>query len=151
RRHGIAAPSRKPRLFPHCRPIARGAREARGSATAFHRPGVAHLRRHARRHRNSTCLSKEQGRMRTIAGAIVVLMIPSLAWAGGEEFPDNGAQALSRGGAFTAKADDLTALQYNVAGLAKVRGTRLLLSVNLVNADASFTRAGSYPVNAGSP
>jgi len=89
--------------------------------------------------------------MRTIARAIVVLMIPSLAWAGGEEYPDNGAQALSRGGAFSAKADDLTALQYNVAGLAKVRGTRFLLSINLVNADASFTRAGAYPTNSGSP
>src|SRR5262249_39659968 len=69
----------------------------------------------------------------------------------GEEYPDNGAQALSRGGAFTAKADDLTALQYNVAGLAATRGTRLLFSANFVNASASFTRAGTYPTNPGAP
>ena len=91
--------------------------------------------------------------MRTLARfiAATVVLIPALAWAGGMEFPDNGAQALSRGGAFSAKADDLTALEYNVAGLAKKRGTRLMLSLNLVNADATFQRAGVYPTNAGSP
>src|SRR5439155_6747303 len=117
-----------------------------GRATAFHRPGVAHLRRHARRHRNSTCLSKEQGRMRTKLvrlAATAILLIPGLAWAGGMEYPDNGAQALSRGGAFTAKADDLTAIQYNVGGLAWVRGTRLLFSANVINADAGFARSWS--------
>src|SRR5262245_58555962 len=81
---------------------------------------------------------------RTIA-ALVVLLIPAAAWAGGEEIPDNGAQALGRGGAFTAKADDLTALQYNVAGLAMSRGTRVLFSANIVNASAEFQRAGTYP------
>lgn len=82
-----------------------------------------------------------------LAATIVILLIPQLAWAGGQEIPDNGAQALSRGGAFTAKADDLTALQYNVAGLAWVRGTRLLVSANIINASADFQRAGTYPPN----
>ena len=74
---------------------------------------------------------------RTIA-ALVVLLTPAAAWAGGEEIPEHGAQALGRGGAFTAKADDLTALQYNVAGLAMARGTRVLFSANIVNASAEF-------------
>jgi len=87
---------------------------------------------------------------RTIA-ALVVLLIPAAAWAGGEEIPDNGAQALGRGGAFTAKADDLTALEYNVAGLAMARGTRVLFSANIVNASADFQRAGTYPTMAGVP
>jgi long-chain fatty acid transport protein len=79
--------------------------------------------------------------------ASLVALSPRLAHAGGKEFPDNGAQALSRGGAFTAKADDLTALEYNVAGLAMVRGTRLQVDANLLFASVDFDRAGTYPQN----
>jgi long-subunit fatty acid transport protein len=57
--------------------------------------------------------------------------LPAAAWAGGFEFPANGTEALGRGGAFTAKADSPLALEYNVAGLARQRGTRLLLDSNL--------------------
>ncbi|MFO0676473.1 MAG: outer membrane protein transport protein [Polyangiaceae bacterium] len=67
------------------------------------------------------------------------------ARAGGMEFPDNGTQALGRGAAFTARADDGTALLYNVAGLAKQRGTRLLFNSNLTMHDLTFRRSGTYP------
>jgi long-subunit fatty acid transport protein len=65
--------------------------------------------------------------------------------AGGFEMPANDAEALGRGGAFTAKADNGAALEYNVAGLAAQRGTRSLVGMNLVFQEYSFTRAGSYP------
>jgi long-chain fatty acid transport protein len=68
-----------------------------------------------------------------------------VVYAGGLEIPDNGTEALARGGAFTAKADDATAMQYNVAGLARQRGTRLLLDGNLILSTLDFTRAGVYP------
>jgi long-chain fatty acid transport protein len=84
-------------------------------------------------------------RSRFRAVAIIVFLSPAIAQAGGEDYPDNGTQALSRGGAFTAKADDLSALEYNVAGLAWVRGTRLMLSSNFVFESASFQRFGNYP------
>jgi long-subunit fatty acid transport protein len=67
------------------------------------------------------------------------------AHAGGFELPDNGTEALGRGGAFTAKADDGTALQYNVAGFAQQRGTKLLVNTNLWFSQYSFQRAGNYP------
>jgi long-chain fatty acid transport protein len=67
-----------------------------------------------------------------------------LARAGGESIPDNGAQPLSRGGTFAAKADDLTAIDYNVAGLALLRGTHLQISTNFIMPTADFTRAGTY-------
>jgi long-subunit fatty acid transport protein len=67
--------------------------------------------------------------------------------AGGFELPDNGTEALGRGGAFTAKADDGTALQYNIAGFAQQRGTKVLLDTNLWFSQYSFQRAGSYPDN----
>lgn len=76
---------------------------------------------------------------------------PAAARGGGFEIPDNGTEALGRGGAFVAKADDGTALQYNVSGLARQRGTRLTLDANLLLHNTSFTRAGSYPGIPGDP
>jgi len=71
--------------------------------------------------------------------------LPAIASAGGLEFPANGTEALGRGGAFTAKADDGTAFEYNVAGFARQRGTRLMLDLNLVFSTLEFQRAGVYP------
>jgi hypothetical protein len=42
-----------------------------------------------------------------------------------------GAEALGRGGAFAAKADSPLAIEYNVAGLAQLRGTQVLLDGQL--------------------
>src|SRR5262249_48422624 len=81
-------------------------------------------------------------------GAVIVATLLATArvvYAGGLELPDNGTEALGRGGAFTAKADDATALQYNVAGLARQRGTRVLLDGNLLLSTLDFQRSGVYP------
>src|SRR5262249_5050359 len=81
-------------------------------------------------------------------GAVIAATLLAAAravYAGGLELPDNGTEALGRGGAFTAKADDATALQYNVAGLARQRGTRLLFDGNLSLASLDFQRDGVYP------
>ncbi len=67
------------------------------------------------------------------------------AFAGGYDIPDNGTEALGRGGAFVAKADDGTALYYNVAGLARQRGTRVTIDSNFLIHDMAFTRSGVYP------
>jgi long-subunit fatty acid transport protein len=77
--------------------------------------------------------------------AIAWVLIAPHAIAGGFELPDIGTQGLGRGGAFTARADDGMALQYNVAGLARQRGTHLLLGANLVTHQFRFKRAGRYP------
>jgi long-subunit fatty acid transport protein len=84
-----------------------------------------------------------------LAGAALVWS--SAARANGLEIPDNGTQALGRGAAFTAKADDGTALEYNVAGFAQQRGTRLLLDTNLWFSSYTFQRAGTYPDNPRNP
>ncbi len=76
----------------------------------------------------------------------LMLLSPS-ARAGGFEIPDNGTEALGRGGAFVAKADDPTAIQYNPAGLAQQRGTRVLLDGHLVLSSYSFQRYGVFPDN----
>ena len=84
--------------------------------------------------------------MKRSAIVLFVLALPSAAFAGGFEFPDNGTEALGRGATFTAKADSPLAIQYNVAGLARQRGTKLLFDSNIVLQDFEFTRSGSYPV-----
>lgn len=75
----------------------------------------------------------------------VATLLSARAFAGGYEFPDNGTEALGRGTAFTAKADSPLAMQYNVAGLARQRGTRIELDMNLNFQKLEFTRLGSYP------
>ena len=83
--------------------------------------------------------------------AWLLLLAPKMAWAGGFEFPANGTEALARGGAFTAKADSPLALEYNPAGLARQRGTRVLIDSNLTFGTMEYTRFGVYPGNAGDP
>ena len=86
--------------------------------------------------------------MRRISSIVAVLLcasLPSLARAGGFEVPDNGTEALGRGTAFAAKASDGTALEYNVAGLANQRGTRVLFDGKIDIDNESFSRAGAYP------
>jgi long-subunit fatty acid transport protein len=83
--------------------------------------------------------------MRARGFAVAILFLSSFARAGGFETPDNGTEALGRGGAFTAKASDGTALEYNVAGFANQRGTRVLLDGKLNINNYTFARAGVYP------
>lgn len=81
----------------------------------------------------------------------VWLALGGAAHAGGVEFPANDTEALGRGGAFTAKADDPMSVEYNVAGLARQRGTRSILDLNLVIGQLTFQRTGAYPDNPSDP
>ena len=87
--------------------------------------------------------------MKRIALVLALTALPTAAFAGGFEFPDNGTEALGRGATFTAKADSPLAIEYNLAGLATQRGTRLLFDSNLVFQDFTFQRAGGYPIESG--
>ena len=75
--------------------------------------------------------------------ATVALVGASDAFAGGFEVPDNGAKALSRGAAFSVRADDLSAIAHNPGGLSRLRGWNLLYSHTIIHAPMSFTRAAS--------
>lgn len=78
---------------------------------------------------------------------LTILAVPTTARAGGFEQPDNGTVPLGRAGAFTARASDGTAFQYNIAGLAGQRGNNLMLLSNFTDLEYCFTRAGNYPKN----
>ncbi len=83
------------------------------------------------------------GSIRRLVLIFAACTLPMTALAGGFEVPDNGARAVARGTAFTVRADDLSALAHNPAGLIRNKGTSLLYSHNVFHAPASFTRAES--------
>jgi long-chain fatty acid transport protein len=68
------------------------------------------------------------------------LALSSVARGAGYEFPDNGAVAMGRAGAFAAKADDPTAIYYNPAGLAAQEGLHLLFDSHLLVDSISYQR-----------
>jgi long-chain fatty acid transport protein len=81
-----------------------------------------------------------------LAAALAVVGLP---WASSAnsietEYPDNGARALGRAGAFTARADDPTAIYYNPAGLARQEGFSLLLSTNILSLTHTFDAADDF-------
>ncbi len=62
--------------------------------------------------------------------------------AGGILFPELGTVSLGRGGAFVARADNLSAFYYNPAGLSKSKGINILGSANLVDVNVDYLRQG---------
>ncbi len=64
----------------------------------------------------------------------------TLAHASGFYFGDNGAKAMLQGGAFTAQADDLSAMQHNPAGLSQLAGFSFLADANFMNNQVTFWR-----------
>ncbi len=71
---------------------------------------------------------------------LCALCTAGLAQASGFYLVDNGAKAMVQGGAFTAQADDGTAMQYNPAGLAKQSGFSFLADVEVLRHDVTFSR-----------
>lgn len=63
----------------------------------------------------------------SLCAAVTTLSLSTTATAGGYFIGPIGGQAVGRGGAFAAKANDLSAAYYNPAGFALMKGTRLQL------------------------
>jgi long-chain fatty acid transport protein len=76
---------------------------------------------------------------------VVVLLIPaSVALGGGFQLNEVGARAMGMGGAFAAKANDLSAMFYNPAGLASQTGFGAYLGGTMILPKSSYTSpAGS--------
>ncbi len=75
-----------------------------------------------------------------VTSALCVLLAAASAHASGFYFVDNGNKTLMQGGAITAEADDLSAMQHNPAGLAQKRGFSFLADGNLLFHSVSFLR-----------
>jgi long-chain fatty acid transport protein len=83
--------------------------------------------------------------------ALGAVLTPAVAAAAGITFGDNGAKAMSLGGAFTGQADDLTALYYNPAGLTQTDGFRFLVDGLFLNNDVTFQRTDANCGQSGQP
>lgn len=64
---------------------------------------------------------------------------PSSGLAGGFRIADQGAAAAGQANAFTAQADDASAIHYNPAGITQLRGLQLYGGANLVGGSTNFT------------
>ncbi|MFH0991029.1 MAG: porin [bacterium] len=70
--------------------------------------------------------------------AIITAMAASLALGSGFQLNEHGARAMALGGAFTARASDLSALYFNPAGLAYMKGGHATLGTTLIMPRSSF-------------
>ncbi len=82
----------------------------------------------------------------TLAAVAAIATAPCAARASGfeTEYPDNGARALGRAGAFVARADDGSAIYYNPAGLTRQDGTNLYISANVMSLNQTFQPADAH-------
>ncbi len=76
--------------------------------------------------------------------AVALVLTPSLAFAGGTQFPESGTRPLARGGAFFTRADDPMATFFNPANLAEMRGMQLGLNAHMAFYQLCFQRDGTY-------
>lgn len=81
--------------------------------------------------------------------ALCLSFTAATTFASGFYFGDNGAKAMVQGGAFTAQADDLTAMAHNPGGLAQQQGFSFLADIQLLRHDVTFLRQdpGFDPAN----
>jgi len=79
--------------------------------------------------------------------AVVLALLPSLSWGAGFALFEAGNKALGMGGAFTAVADDPSAMFWNPAGMAFQidEGTQLMVGVTFIAPSKDFTGDNPYP------
>lgn len=75
---------------------------------------------------------------RLLLTLLVVLFAYSLINAGGFQQNQHGARAKALGGAFTAVANDPSAIYWNGAGLTQLSGTRIMLGTHILSPASTF-------------
>ena len=82
-----------------------------------------------------------------LVAAVVVLVLPSLTHAAGFALFEHGNKGMSMGGAFTAVANDPSAIYWNPAGLAfqQDKGVQVMNGVTFITASQDFTGESPYP------
>jgi long-chain fatty acid transport protein len=84
---------------------------------------------------------------RGLAVLAILLFSATTATAAGFRLPTGGAKAMGMGFAFTAQADDPSAIYYNPAGILQLEGTNVMAGVTYVKENgATFT--GTTPIQA---
>jgi len=83
---------------------------------------------------------------KTLPVLLVLLLTASTSFAAGFRLPQAGAKAMGMGFAFTAQADDPSAIYFNPAGLTQLKGQNIMFGVTYVRENGGeFT--GTTPVD----
>ncbi len=77
--------------------------------------------------------------------AACLLLVPAAGYGAGFALFEHGARGVALGGAFTATADDPTAIYYNPAGIAFLGGTQMAAGVYFITESSTFYGANPYP------
>ncbi|HEY5765014.1 MAG TPA: outer membrane protein transport protein, partial [Candidatus Deferrimicrobiaceae bacterium] len=86
---------------------------------------------------------------KVLALLVVLLFAATPAMAGGFRLPEAGAKAMGMGFAFTAQANDPSAIYFNPAGILQLEGTNVMAGVTYIkNNGGTFT--GTTPITAAS-
>ena len=78
--------------------------------------------------------------------SLVLLLTASTSFAAGFRLPEAGAKAMGMGFAFTAQADDPSAIYFNPAGLTQLKGQNVMLGLTYVKENGSEYK-GTTPVD----
>ncbi|HEY1660931.1 MAG TPA: outer membrane protein transport protein [Verrucomicrobiae bacterium] len=73
-----------------------------------------------------------------VATAIFILSAASV-WANAFRLPNQDPEAIARGDAFTATADDPSAIYYNPAGITQLPGEQISIGAYIISADSKFS------------
>lgn len=89
-------------------------------------------------------------RVNPLPPALCATLALASVWAGparsaGYSIYEQGSKALGMAGAFTAQANDPSAIFYNPAGLARLEGTQFQGGVHFINIKREFSGAAPYP------
>ena len=85
---------------------------------------------------------------RILAFLVVLLFASTSAMAGGFRLPEAGAKAMGMGFAFTAQANDPSAIYFNPAGIVQLEGTNVKVGVTYIKENGG-TFTGTTPLTGG--
>src|SRR3989337_1512361 len=85
---------------------------------------------------------------KVLAFLVVLLFASTSAMAGGFRLPEAGAKAMGMGFAFTAQANDPSAIYFNPAGIMQLEGNNLEVGVTYIKANGG-TFTGTTPLTGG--
>ncbi|MGE5190434.1 MAG: OmpP1/FadL family transporter [Gemmatimonadota bacterium] len=85
-----------------------------------------------------------------LAVLVILLFAAASANAGGFRLPEAGAKAMGMGFAFTAQADDPSAIYFNPAGLTQLEGQNVMVGVTYIKENGG-TFDGTTPLSFGTP
>jgi len=77
---------------------------------------------------------------------LVLLFTATTSFAGGFRLPEAGAKAMGMGFAFTAQADDPSAIYFNPAGLTQLKGQNVMVGLTYIKGNGG-TFTGTTPVD----